>query len=188
LSFNREDISTRVVVGRFDDADQTPPIAPVQRDDVPGQNLFGVETFERTDLETVFAADLALLADRIKEVRSYQHMPRISAVHVDAGADESAVDLLAVVTPFKPSVIDCRHRGTDGRIVIDKRMMVVGIEHLLSPEGWSARIALDNVKPFLIEAENGRWNAPGGTAGYWQPTPPTGVTAPAIVTTWSPGV
>ncbi len=195
LSFNREDISTRIVVGRPDE----PPAVAV---DSHGFGLFGDETYERVDLETNLDAELINLRDRILAVRRFgveitradgsklfvHQMPRVAAVSIDAATDPKAVDLLATISPYTPSVIACRHRGVNGRIVIDRSMMLVGIEQTISPEGWSARLALDSAFPFQVTATNGKWNAPGGTAGYWQPAFGTAPTPPATVTTWSPGV
>jgi hypothetical protein len=182
LSFNREDISTRVTLGR-------PGEVPFTKQNVVAFRKYGEETFERTDLETYLDSDIGILRDRILDVRSPDHMPRIAAVTLDAGADPKAVDVLAVVSPFKPSVLRCRHRGVDGRKVFDRKMMVVGVEHSLTPDGgWSARVALDDAAPFQIGDHDGRWSDGVAATGYWQPDPPTGPTPPAFVTNWSEGV
>jgi hypothetical protein len=95
-SFNREDISTRVVVGRPDEV-------PYTVRDVAGFNLFGEEAFERTDLETLLDANLHIIGDRILEVRSYTHMPRIAAVTLDAAADGAWSDGTAATGYWQPT-------------------------------------------------------------------------------------
>jgi hypothetical protein len=178
LSFNREDVATKVVLGR-------PGEVPFTATNVAAFRLYGEETFERTDLETRLDADIVTLRDRILEVRSPTHMPRIAAVTLDAGTDPAVVDVLAAVSPFKPSIVYCKHRGTNGRTVINKAMMVVGVEHTLTPEGWSARLSLDNAKPFQVGANDGRWSDGTAVTAQWQPTEPAVGT---FITRWSEGV
>jgi hypothetical protein len=180
-SFNREDISTKVVLGR-------PNEVPFTRTDPVGFRLYGEETFEATDLETNLDSDIGILRDRVLEVRNVKYMPRIGAVTLDAAANDESVDVMAVATPYKPSFIRCRHKGVGGRDVFNGVYMVVGVEHSLSPDGWTARLALDNAKPFQVGANDGRWSDGATATGYWQPTEPTLPTPPAFVTRWSEGV
>lgn len=180
-SFNREDISTKVVIGR-------PNTVPMTKVDQAAFRLYGEETFERTDLETNLDSDLAILRDRILDVRNVSHMPRIAAVTLDASTSDEALDVMAKVSPYKPSFVRCRHKGDGGRVVFNNMMMVVGVEHTLTPDGWQARVALDNAKPFQIGANDGRWSDGTTATGYWQPTEPTAPTPPAFITRWSEGV
>jgi hypothetical protein len=180
-SFNREDITTKVVLGRPDEV-------PFSRRNDAAFKLYGEETFERTDLETRLDADIVILRDRILDVRSPDYMPRIAGVTLDAATDPAVVDVLARVSPFKPSIVFCKHQGVDGRIVFNKAMMVVGVEHTITPEGWQARLALDNAKPFQVGAQDGRWSDGTALTAHWQPEPPTAPTPPAGRTRWSEGV
>lgn len=180
-SFNREDISTKVTLGRPDEV-------PFTAIDIAGFRLYGEEPFERTDLETNLTSDLIQLRDRVLEVRNVSHMPRIAAVTLDAAADDYALNVMAVASPYKPSFIRCRHRGLNGRDVFNSVMIVVGVEHNLTPESWQARVALDNAKPFQVGAHAGRWSDGTAATGYWQPTEPTQPTLPAFDTRWSEDV
>lgn len=160
MSWGREDISTRVLLGREGEVQIT-------REDAMDRAEFGVETFERTDLETNLDADLGIIADRVLEVRSPDHMPRIAAVNLDAATGRNVVEVLTAANPYAPARFYCRHQGDDGRIVFNRTMMVVGVEHSLTPETWTARVALDDAKPFMVTS-TARWSNGVDVTAHWQ--------------------
>lgn len=155
VRFSREDLTTRVIVGR---ADETALVI----DNVDARGAYGVETWERTDLLPLDNFELSRIASRVLDTRSPDVMPRIAAVtlHASTGHGEVAA-LLASCSPFKPSRYRCRHRAADGRLVFDRTMMVTGIRHTLSPtDGWSARLSLDDATPHRQVDNPARWSDP----------------------------
>ena len=153
VRFARDDITTRAIAGR---ANETPVVLDRSED----SGLYGLETWERTDLLPVDNFELNRIASRVLNVRSPKHMPRIAAVTLDAstGAGEVA-ELLATASPFTPSRYRVRHYGTGGRLVFDRTMLVTGVRHTISPrDGWTARLALDDALPFRTVANPARWS------------------------------
>ena len=102
------------------------------------------------------------IALRYLATRNWELAPRIGAVTVDAGAEPEAVDLLPVLSPFKPSRVRCIHRVGE-RTVFERLMLVTGVSHVINPENWQARLTLDDAGPYA-EGTSGRW----GTTGQWQ--------------------
>jgi hypothetical protein len=169
LTFNRADITTQVTLARS--TDTTPRLYPTPAQIANpalghqyGLSNFGVEPFSRTDLGTVSTADLDWLGERILINRSWMFMPRVNAVQVTAkGTALDTIDLLANASPFAPARFICRHQHpADSRIVFNRVMMVVGVEHTITPLGWDARIALAEATPFLVEGvQPARWDQTG---------------------------
>lgn len=167
IAFAREEVATRVIVARH--TDETPRTF----NDLVGQGIIGVETYERTDLETQTTTDLDAIGSRLLATRSYKRMPRVSAVEIDAGANPiDGAELLANASPFKPSRYSCAHTSGD-RVVFNRLMMLIGIEHTITPQNWTARLALDDVSPYQIK-EGGRWGLdqsdPDADVGRWEET------------------
>lgn len=154
MSWAREDISTRVLLAR-------PNEAPTERTNTTARRLYGVETYERSDLETDLDVELGQIADRILEVRSPAYMPRVAAVTLDAATGDEAVDVMCLASPYAPARFACRHRSGDRDVIDSRTMMVVGAEHVISPEGWTARIALDDAAPFMA-TDITRWQPDTG--------------------------
>jgi hypothetical protein len=168
LTFNRADITTQAILARS--TDEVPRIYPTPAQIAvtsngfgAGLSMFGVEPYERTDLETSATADLDWLGNRILTNRSWKYMPRVNAVTVTAKAsDRDTVDVLADASPIAPARFVCRHK-VDGRIVFERVMLVTGVEHSITPTSWEARIALDDAEPFLVGGvAPGRWDT-----GLW---------------------
>jgi len=164
LSFARGDISTQVLLARRDD--ETPRVYPTatQLVDVDngfkyGLSMFGVEPFERSDLETFEDSDLDFLGERVLTTRSWHYMPRVAAVTVTAKASApETIATLAAASPYTPARFRCQHR-IDGRTVFNRIMFVTGVEHSITPFGWEARIALDDAEPFLVGGTRpARWD------------------------------
>jgi hypothetical protein len=143
LEFGRDDITTRVLLARQGELEHV-------YDNAQGIAMFGVETYTARDLETDVDADLDWLAERILTTRSWRYMPRVAAVTITAKAGHpETVDVLAKASPYGPARFAVKHY--DGaRPIFDRVMLVVGVEHALTPDGWHARIALDDAAPFLI--------------------------------------
>jgi hypothetical protein len=168
LTFNRADITTQAVLARS--TDTTPRIYPTPAQIAvtangfgAGLSMFGIEPYERTDLETALTADLDWLGNRILTNRSWKYMPRVNAVTVTAKySAPDTVDVLADASPYLPARFICRHR-IDARTVFERTMLVTGVEHSITPTSWEARIALDDATPFLVGGEApGRWDT-----GLW---------------------
>jgi hypothetical protein len=179
LTFNRADITTQATLAR--NTDVTPRIYPTAGQLATpangfqaGLSNFGVEPFERTDLETLNTTDLDWLGNRILTNRSWKYMPRVNAVTVTATSKApDTVNVLAAASPLTPARFTCRHR-IDGRTVFERQMLVTGVEHSITPTSWEARIALDDATPFLVTGvAPGRWDTTGSvwdTATWTNPT------------------
>ena len=157
VNFERTDFPTRIIMGRTGQP-------PITLNNTQGIAALGVETYERTALITAGDADVTQIANRILVTRSYKLAPRIKAVTIDAGTDPEAVDLLVAATPYKPARVACSHRVGD-RQVFSRLMLVVGVSHTISPDGWTARLALDDAGPYAA-GTGGRWQ----TTGVWKQT------------------
>jgi hypothetical protein len=166
LTFAREDISTEVRFGRATDPEQVPPTAPIFREDVTAKTMFGVETFERTDLETVQTSDLVVAADRTLAVRSYRYMPRVAAVTLNAATDPGVIDAIMAADPYLPARFVCRHEANNGRHPINRTMLVTGVEHTIRPDEWETRIALDEAAPFTL-AKAASWSNGVDNTARW---------------------
>jgi hypothetical protein len=180
LSFARADITTQALLARQTDTAPRVYPTPAQLADLSngfkyGQSMFGIESFERTDLDTLNNADLDFLGERILTTRSWKYMPRVAAVTVTATASApQTVHTLASASPFTPARFRCQHR-IDGRDVFDRIMFVTGVEHAITPAGWEARISLDDAAPFLIGGTHpANWDETGvalwDTATWADPT------------------
>jgi hypothetical protein len=167
LTFNRADITTQAILARH--TDTVPRIYPTPAQLAvtangyqAGQSMFGLEPYERTDLETSTTADLDWLGNRILTNRSWKYMPRVNAVTVTARASApDTVAALANASPYAPARFVCRHR-IDDRTVFERVMLVTGVEHSITPTSWEARIALDDAEPFLATGTHpARWDETG---------------------------
>lgn len=146
--FARADLATRVIIGRDTETAQV-------LDDDPGQVLYGIEPFERTDLLTERDDKITLLGERILRIRSAQAAPRIRSVSLDARTDPAALDLMATVDVFKPSRYRCRlhlDRGT----VFDAEHFATAVVHEMTADAWTLALNLDLAAPFA--AAGGRWD------------------------------
>ena len=156
LGFGRRDFASRVIIGRSD-------TEPVELDDIPNRTLYGVEPFSLTDLETASDEEIVTLGNRILVTRGFDTAPRIIAVTLDAATDPGLVDLMATADPRTPSRYVCRH-WSNGRMVFSRMMFVTGVRHTITPEGWEARLTLDDAGPYVLSVGAGRWQ----TTGHWQ--------------------
>ena len=149
-TWRREDVATRMIVGRSGEPGRT-------FDDEPNQIIYGIETISRTDLEADQDSQLDRLGERWLRVMSADYMPRVAAVTIDAGTSTAARDLAATVDPTVAPRYRCRHRRADGTVVFDAEFFATGVRHSISPTGWTCRITLDDAAPFA--AAGGRWDA-----------------------------
>lgn len=150
--FERADIATRVILGRAGDD----PWNYIQRDDIEGQTLYGIEPYERTGLLTADTGYLGLLADRILETRSHSTAPRVRAVSFDASTHRNVVDLMATVDVYKPSRYQCRFQLPD-RFVFDDEYLATGVNHRLTPTQWTLDLNLDLAAPYVATGIS-RWD------------------------------
>lgn len=166
-SFDRADITTRVILDRDLPAD-TGPFDPIVANDLDAQVLYGIEPFERSDLWTRDNTDLAQIAYRIIGTRAASvSMPRIKGVTVDAGTSVAAVDLLSTLSVYTPS----RYRGrlqTARGTIFDDNYFAVGVTHDLSAEAWTADISLDLATPFeLLDPVDYVWDTALWDRSLW---------------------
>lgn len=167
LSFARADFTNRVMVSRED------MTAPVVVDDTPNVVEYGVETFNMGDLMTQDNTELNQLAVRMLATRGFgtydpvnpsarSYAPRIAGVELDASTADNVCELLATANPRTPTRYICRHHE-EGRWQFQRNMFCTAIEHTITPDGWTARLSLDDATPWLLGADTGRWT----TTGRW---------------------
>lgn len=144
IMFARSDFSSRVNYGR-------PGEEPSSIDDAANQVRFGVETWDMTAMETVDAGVIADLAARALRVRNYDLAPRIAAVTVNA-ARPGVAALLAAASPFTPSMYACGLVQA-GRPVFARNLYLTGVAHTITAGSWTARLALDDARPWQIGAD-----------------------------------
>ena len=152
--FARADIATRVLIGRDTDSVQV-------LDDPEGQVLYGIEPFERTDLQTRDDQLLTVLGERVLRVRAASSAPRIRAVSLDARTSPEALDLMATVDPYAPSRYRCRLQYPPPRgLVFDAEHFATGVVHELTADAWTLLLNLDLSAPYIA--------GPGGWDGaFW---------------------
>ena len=161
--FPRQDIATRVLIGRAD-MDE-----PIVLNDEEAQDIYGVEPHTVTDLETVLDVELTALGNRLLVTRGSTTMPRIAAVTLNAATAPNIVDLLSTADPRIPSRYRCRHsNGT--RQVFSRLMFCTAIRHSIGPDNWEARLSLDDAlavagrrrRRFLVDDRGGDVGALAG--------------------------
>ena len=125
--------------------------------------LYGVELYERTLLAAT-GERLNQLARRQLRLRHPNQFPRIEAVLLDAATEPEALDLMTTATWTRPDKFGCQLRRGDG-FVFNRRMLVTGVRHQMSPTRWTCRLALD---PASVFAEyGGRWGEARWSRGEW---------------------
>ena len=117
----------------------------------------GIEEYNRT-LVTVYPHPAKVLAKRQLRLRGPEKFPRVEAVFLDAATGDDALDLMATATFTKPHHYRCQLHRPDG-FVFNQRMIVTGLRHVIGPNRWTVRLALDLANPFI--AVGGRWSNPG---------------------------
>lgn len=122
--------------------------------------LYGVETFERTDLDTEDPALLDRLAARYLQTRGPDTIPRIRSVSLDGRTGDPVVDLLAASTPYLPSRYRCRLRLLRG-LVFDDLHLLTGVSHDIDPDAWNADLLLDLAEPWAMIG-TARWEPASG--------------------------
>ena len=153
IAHDRADIITRVILAQFGSTEQR------VYDDVPGQLMYGIETYETADLICALPAELDLLAARLFRTRGYQTGSRVDRLVINAATGHDAVDLVTTASVFKPSRWRCRHMQARGTI-FDAELFVTGIRHEISPTAWITSFDLDAAAPWVASATLG-WS--GGT-------------------------
>jgi hypothetical protein len=174
MSFARADFVNRVLVAN------STMTAPIVVEDTPNVVLYGVDTtpFDMTDLDTQDTAELTQLGTRLLATRGYgtydptnpdarSYAPRIAGVTLDAATADNIPELLATADPRTPSRYVCRH-WNNNRWEFQRTMFCTAISHTINPDGWQARLSLDDATPWQIGASTGRWT----TTGRWGRTTP----------------
>jgi hypothetical protein len=150
--FDRSAIATRVIVGRTADTAQV-------FDDLPAQELYGIEPFERTDLLTEIDSRITEIGQRYLATRGAATAPRVRSVLLDAATSPAALDLMTSVDVFKPSRYRCRLALPRG-IVFDEEMFATAVMHDVDEYRWTLNLNLDAASPY--EIANVRWDH-----GWW---------------------
>lgn len=128
-------------------------------DDYQGQQLYGIEPFQRTDLLTARYDMLVLLAERILNGRHHSTAPRVRSVSLDARTADNAIDLMATVDVYDPSRYRCRLEYDRG-LVFDEEYFATAVTHEVGPNGWTLELNLDSAAPYA--AVGGGWDG-----AYW---------------------
>jgi hypothetical protein len=151
MSSRRNDIVTRIALGR--ETDDVPKVY----NDPTGQALYGVETWEATDLVCASSAQLDLLASRLFRTRGYLNTPRVERVRLEAATADAVVDLITRLDVFAPSRYRCR-LGYDRGVVFDTEMFATGVAHMMTPESWTVDVDLDSAKPYRQVTNVAHWD------------------------------
>ena len=159
LAHDRADIITRVILARFGDT--------VDRvyDNPPGQLIYGIETYEASDLMCVSTGELNIIADRLFRTRGYQIGSRVDRLVINASTGNAALDLMTTASAFKPSRWRCRHLQARGTI-FDAELFVTGIRHEITPTSWVTAFDLDAAAPWAATAAQG-WDGALWDRGLW---------------------
>jgi hypothetical protein len=157
--YARADMATRIIV-----ANQAEPALAAVIDDQDAWSLYGIETFERSDLSTRDQDDLNRLANRYYFTRGPSTIPRIRSVGLDGRTGNDVVDLLTAASPYEPTRYRCRLLLPRGP-VFDQDHYCTGLGYVITPEGWTADLNLDLSAPFAATSAP-RWEpASGDDAG-----------------------
>jgi hypothetical protein len=153
-SSRRSDMCTRVRYQTVtSDTDEGEPIIREWRYPA-GERLYGVEKYERT-LLCITRERLDELGIRQLRLRQPNQFPRIEAVVLDAATATEALDLMTTVSFTGPSKVQCQLRR-DGLMVFNRKMLVTGVRHRMTPTRWTCRLALDPSSAFV--EVGGRWD------------------------------
>ena len=162
MTFARVDVTTRVLIGRPD------MDTPIVLDDVEGQEIYGVETVDVTDLETEDDIEMTVIGNRLLATRGYSTAPRIAGVTLNAATDPGLVDLLSTADPRTPSRYRCRH-VSGGRQVFSRFMFCTAVRHTIGPDMWESRLSLDDAMPWQVGGDDGFWSTTEtALSGHWQ--------------------
>ncbi len=168
--FARSDLATRVILDRrLPPGD--PPATPRTYNDSPSQILYGVEPFERLDLWTRDDADLDILGQRILAQRSATTMPIVDGVSLDTAAgdrdaQDRTIDLLSLLSIWKPSRYRCRLELSRG-VVFDRPYFATGIRFHMDRDSWTADVSLDWSELYEIPATSARWDQSRWDRARW---------------------
>jgi hypothetical protein len=157
--FARADITTRVILQNR----REPEPDIVQVDDSAWWSLYGIETFERTDLDTAAVAVLTDMAHQYLRQRGPDTAPRVRSVSLDAATGDAVVDLLTLASCYLPRRYRCRLLLD--RLVFDDEHYCTGIAQVVTPDGWTADLNLDLAATYEATSAP-RWEpAAGADAG-----------------------
>lgn len=158
--YSRAEMSNVIILGNV----RQPTADVVSRSDSSSWGLYGIETFERTDLATQDVAQLALMADRYLATRGANTIPRVRTVSFDARTADNVVDLLTSSSCYRPSRYRCRLALERG-LIFDQQHYCTGANHDISPDGWTSELLLDIADPYAA-TNTPRWEpASGADAG-----------------------
>lgn len=158
--FARADIATRVILQNQREPD--PDV--VLRDAEQWWALYGIETFERTDLDTRDVADLDQLATLYLRTRGADQAPRVRSVSLDASTGDDVVDLLTSSSCYVPRRYRCRLELRRG-LIFDAEHFCTGVAHSIGPDSWTSDLNLDPAAVYAATSAP-RWEpASGADAG-----------------------
>ena len=163
MSSRRADMNTRVrFSSESSDTEDRDPLVREWR--APNaESIYGVELHERT-LLCITSERLNELARRQLRLRHPNQFPRIEAVTLDAATADEALDLMATANWMIPSKYRCQLRR-GGEWIFNRSHLVTGIQHTMSAERWTCRLALDIASAF---AETGaRWGVARWQRDVW---------------------
>ena len=165
-SSRREDMNTRVRYSTVSSqGEEREPLIREWR--APNaESIYGVELYERTLLCTT-GDRLNELARRQLRLRHPNQFPRVEAVLLDAATADEALDLMTMANWMIPSKYRCQLRRA-GTYVFNRSYLVTGIQHTMSPERWTCRLALDIASAFAETGarwDEAHWGTPGDTWG-----------------------
>lgn len=141
-SFARSDFATRIVYG-VAGQEPRPPL-----NDTANQGIYGVETYTLASLENAVAADADDIAQRAYRARNFDRAPRIAAVTLTAGHNPINAVVMSELNPFTPTLVSAGLLEDDGRSVFSRMLFVTAVEHTITANEWTARVALDDADPY----------------------------------------
>lgn len=159
VQFARSEAPTRTMVN-YSGA----TTGPVVRDDLVGQTLYGIETYQLVDAQSSDSLQLAMLADRLLATMGLGGEPRIGALTLDAANPGAAAVMLRACDPTVPSYWRVAFSRA-GRSVYDQALLVAGVDHHIDSATWTAAVALDDADPWRIAG--GRWDQAAWDRATW---------------------
>jgi hypothetical protein len=160
--FARQDISTRIIVGRD-------PDSAYVLDDEPNMVMYGIEPYDRSRLLTASDPAMQDMAQTILKNRSASTSPRIRSVELDARTGDDVVDLLTTVDVFKPTRYRCRlmiEREGQPHLAFDREYFATGVTISMDANNWLVDLKLDLSAPYMV-GDDPRWDSATWDYQFW---------------------